>query len=37
MNFIIYEDEKEYSKRYKDIICKLVGLQAKKVLQVSTN
>ena len=25
MNFIIYEDETEYSKKYKDIICKLLG------------
>lgn len=25
MNFIIYEDETEYSKKYKDVICKLLG------------
>ena len=25
MNFIIYEDEKEYISRYKNVICKLLG------------
>ena len=25
MNFIIYEDEKEYASRYKSVICKLLG------------
>ena len=25
MNFIIYEDEKEYAERYKSIIYKLLG------------
>ena len=25
MNFIIYEDEKEYAKKYRNVICKLIG------------